>query len=241
MKTRGTLRSILLGVLFCMAFLLLANLAAEGWIPKKSKKSFLYFGMQYGGLLCILLYSFYGKTEIKIVIDKIVRSWKRTVVPPLAKWTFLIIACVQAVHVCLGLPIYPFYEVGMFRWAEPNKKLSDISGQYRYYWKNPDGEIQIWRSRRQHIECPPDLMGWGWNNEMTFPMTFHWPHLEKNYTYTLKVLKEVAGVQELFLGVETVNFATGEINFYESPELAPTETYFAGWWKPLYYPKGVQP
>ena len=222
--------------MFFIAFLLLANLSAEGWLPKKSKKSFLYFSVQYGSLLCFFIF-FLTSPYLKLVVGKIHHAWKRTVVPPLAKWTILIIACVQAVHVCLGLPIYPFYEVGMFRWSEPNKKLPDICGQYRYYWKNQNGEIQVWRTRRQHIEWPPDLMGWGWNNEMTFPMTYHWPHLKKNYEYTLMALKEAAGVEELFLGVETVNFLTGEVNFYEMPELAPPETYFAGWWKPLYDPK----
>jgi hypothetical protein len=237
MEVKRNFQSVFFALMFCFAFFVVANLSAEGWLPWKSKKSFLYFGVQYGCLLCFLIYCFFKSSHIKTTIGTIVYSWKRTVVPPLAKWTVLFIAFVQAVHVCFGLAIYPFYNVGMFDWVEPNKKLPDICGQYRYYWKEQNGEIQVWRTRRQHIEWPPDLMGWGWNNEMTFPMTYHWPHLRKNYEYTLKVLQEAAGVQELFLGVETVNFSTGEVKFYEKPELAPPETYFAGWWKPLYHPK----
>lgn len=240
-KERTRTQYALIATPLCFAFLILANLAAEGWLPNGGKRSVVYFVLQYGSLLGLVALALSKRSEIRTFWGKLVQAWKQSVVPSLAKWTVLVIALVQLVHVWLGLPIYPFYEVGMFRWVEPNKTLPEVCGQYRYYWKDGDGETRIWRTRRQHIEWPPDLMGSGWNNEMTFPMTYHWPHLRKNYEYTLETLRKAAGVEELFVGVETVNFSTGEIRFYEDPKQAPEGTFFAGWWKPLFHPTHQRP
>jgi hypothetical protein len=228
-------------VALVMVYLLGMNLWAEGPCPSRlSTKQFLYFFSQYGLLLLVVGFLVVTRRAFQALWQDVIEYWKKSVVPTAAKWVVLFVLAGQLVHVGLGLPIYPFYDVGMFRWAQPNKKLPDVCGQYRYYWKDSGGNARVWRPRRQHIEWPPDIMGWGWNNEMTFPMTYHWPHHPKNYEYTIKVLREKIGVKELYLGVETVNFHTGEVRFYENPEDAPPETFFAGWWQRLFHPSDVK-
>jgi hypothetical protein len=139
----------IIATLQCFAFLVVANLASEGWLPTSEKRSVVYFGLQYGSLLSIAAFLGCKWSGMQSFFNKIVQIWKHSVMPPLAKRAVLVVVLVQLVHVCFGLSIYPFYAVGMFDWVEANRPLPAVSGQYRYFWKDSSGQTQIWIYRHQ--------------------------------------------------------------------------------------------
>lgn len=138
-------------------------------------------------------------------------------VPTMAKHLFLIIFLLEVVHITEGTIRYPFDDVGMFRWAKSTRPLAQQLTQPKYYYHDARGEVVPLEIRKQHIFFAADLLGLGYNNEFTFSAAYHYKGLKSNHDYLLEQLERHAGIDTLWVGLQTVDYATGQVTFDPDP------------------------
>ena len=120
---------------------------------------------------------------------------------------------VQMAYITLGRTNYPFADVGMFRWHKEAKALDPVLTLPKYYYRNAEGHFEPLEIRKQHIWAFADLLGWGYNNEYTFSVAYHYKAQRATYEHLLTALEREAGIDTLWLGLQTVDFRTGEVRF----------------------------
>lgn len=148
---------------------------------------------------------------------RFVERGRQARVPMPVKALVLLVGAAQLVHLSLGVTNYPFADVGMFRWAEPNRPLNPVLGRQKYYFRDARGQVRLVDIRRQHLELPRDLLGWGWTNEITYTTTFHFQDRERTYEYLRHALASETGAAQLQVGLQTVDFRDGRIEFITDP------------------------
>lgn len=138
-------------------------------------------------------------------------------IPAAAKHLFLLIFLLEVVHITEGAIRYPFDDVGMFRWAKRTKPLAQRLTQPKYYYHDTQGEVVPLEIRKQHIFFAADLLGLGYNNEFTFSAAYHYRGEKANHDHLLEQLRRHAGIDTLWVGLQTVDFATGQVTFDPDP------------------------
>lgn len=138
-------------------------------------------------------------------------------IPRTAKTIFLFILVLEVIHISEGRIRYPFDDVGMFRYAKRTAALPTVLVLPKYYYKADDGTPVPLEIRKQHIFFAADLLGWTYNNEFTFSATYHYKGLKANYDHLLTVLEREAGIDSLWVGLQTVDYATGRVTFDPDP------------------------
>ncbi len=174
--------------------------------------------------------------------DNFIVRCKRTLaalpIPRAAKAVVGVVLMIQLVHITLGVTNYPFADVGMFRWAKPARELPTVLTVPKYYYYDAAHRIHPLEIRKQHIWATADLLGWGYNNEYTFSANYHYKGQQINFHLLSDALRARTGIDTLWVGLQTVDFATGKVSF--DPDLAhavafnDNERVFYG---PLYIPE----
>jgi hypothetical protein len=115
------------------------------------------------------------------------------------------------ISISLAAPRYPFYDVGMFRWASASRNNPKILSQHKYYyWK--DGQYKILDLRKEGVMFLAEHFGWKYTEEFTFAARFRNRGEKKNFEF-LSSLMQARGVDTLWVGVHSVNFKTREVSF----------------------------
>ena len=139
--------------------------------------------------------------------------------------------------ITIGSTSYPFADVGMFRWARKTKTLDPVLVIPKYYYVDDKADVRIIDLRKQHLFFLADHLGFGFNNEYTFSANFHYKALPENYEFLLNALRK-KGVDTLWVGLQTVDYRTGEVSFDTDPVRAmrhQQELYV--FYGPLYVPE----
>jgi hypothetical protein len=140
--------------------------------------------------------------------------------PRVAKIVVGVILLVQLGHITLGVTNYPFADVGMFRWAKEQRELPAELTLPKYYYTDANGAVYPVEIRKQHIWAAADLLGWGYNNEYTFSATYHYKAEKANFDLLSEAIRSKAGIDTLWVGLQTVDFATGTVSFDPDRERA---------------------
>ena len=145
------------------------------------------------------------------------RAYAAIPVPRIAKFVFLSIFILEVVHISEGRIRYPFDDVGMFRYARKAGPLPTVLTLPKYYYKDDQDRVIPLEIRKQHIYFAADLLGLTYNNEFTFSATYHYKGEKANYDHLLGELKRHAGIDTLWVGLQTVDYGTGEVSFDPDP------------------------
>ncbi len=139
-------------------------------------------------------------------------------IPGAAKAVVAVVVVGQLAHITMGITNYPFADVGMFRWARTTRHLPDVLTLPKYYYYDASRQVQLVELRKQHVWAAADLLGWGYNNEYTFSANYHYKGEKANFQFMLDALRAQAGIDTLWVGLQTVDFATGNVSF--DPDVA---------------------
>ena len=132
-------------------------------------------------------------------------------IPIAAKYFIVVVLCGNLMAISLGKPLYPFYDVGMFRWSTPFKSHDKIMNQLKYYyWQN--GQYKILDLRKEGSLFMAEHFGWGYTDEFMFAARFRRRGEQKNFEFLNALMKD-QGVDTLWVGVHSVNFETREVTF----------------------------
>lgn len=151
------------------------------------------------------------------LFDRMRKVYQELPIPRTAKTVFLIILVLEVVHISEGRIRYPFDDVGMFRYAKKTAALPNVLVLPKYYYKAEDGTPVPLEIRKQHIFFAADLLGWTYNNEFTFSAAYHYKGLKANYDHLLAALNDQAGIDSLWVGLQTVDYSTGRVTFDPDP------------------------
>jgi hypothetical protein len=147
------------------------------------------------------------------LILKIYSKIKSVPIPRFAKGLFIFIFFMEFIHIAIGKTIYPFADVGMFRYSRPKEtKFNPIVTIPKYYYFKED-QPRIVEIRKQHLFFLSDLLGLGYNNEYTFSAAYHYKGLEENYEFLKSALIEQQDIDTLWVGLHEVDYTTGAVTF----------------------------
>lgn len=118
---------------------------------------------------------------------------------------------------CIGFAksYYPFYEVGMFRWSSNFSNPAKMVYAPKYYYLKGD-KVKVLDLRKESIFLFSDHLGWGYTHEFTFAATYHNKGQKENFEFIAQKMKE-RGVDTLWVGIQSINYATGVVAF--NPDL----------------------
>jgi len=132
-------------------------------------------------------------------------------IPKGAKRAAVIVACANLVAIGFGIARYPFYDVGMFRWATTFKDRDKTVYRPKYYfWDH--GHYKILDLRKEGSFMLADYFGPGFTEEFTFAAAFHQKGKKGNFEF-LQHEMQTRGIDTLWVGIHSVNFATQEVKF----------------------------
>jgi hypothetical protein len=198
---------------------------------------FLKVGFIVVSLIILLLLIFFVYRSIKMngVIKKIFDKFLALSIPRGAKIAIIVVFIGNLISIGIAKPRFPFYDVGMFRWStkfsNPDKILYSLK---YYYWK--DGSARIFDIRKESILLFAENLGWGYSHEFTFSAAYHNKGQVNNFLYLAELMKE-RGIDTLWVGVQSVNYATGDVMFdtdiCNAIELNQTKNIHYG---PIYIP-----
>lgn len=228
-------RVVLYRLALIFVFFNLTN-SQEYFARYEELKIAVYLGIQILGL--VLLFR-------EIILDIrnpdgwIKSAWnygKNLNIPKSAKIATMIVLTGNIVHIAIGQMNYPFSDVGMFRYPTDFREMpAKVNIAKYYYWS--DGEAQILDIRQQHIMLMRNYFNWRHNNEFTFALAYHNKGQRANFEYLRRIMQS-QGVDSLWVGIQTVNYETGEVTFDHDPVNAISANrqirYFYG---PLYVPE----
>ncbi|HMO61143.1 MAG TPA: hypothetical protein PKC39_01695 [Ferruginibacter sp.] len=169
------------------------------------------------------------------VVKKIAHKFFALPIPRGAKICILVVFIGNCIAIALARPLYPFYDVGMFRIGTTLSNKEKIMYVPKYwYYKN--GQVKILDLRKEGVFFMAEHFGWGYTHEFTFAVTYHNKDQKENFEFIAAKMKE-RGVDTLWVGVHTVNYATGEVQFNPDPcqaiQINDTKTLYYG---PIYIP-----
>lgn len=201
---------VVLFILTIILFNTIQSFAKEAAWQSVTLKKKVYLVISLGLAIgwAYLLYRSITKDGVVMLVVK--KFWALTI-PKGAKVAIMIVFVGNVITIAIAKSYYPFYEVGMFRWS------SKVSGKDKtlycpkyYYRKN--GEVVILNLRKESVFLLADHLGWGYTHEFTFAANYHNKGEKANFDFLADKLKE-HGIDSLWVGVHSVNYATGHVEF----------------------------
>ena len=131
-------------------------------------------------------------------------------------------------YLSVGMRIdrYPFYSVSMFNWNGPDTIFPQTYYVEKYAFTDEE-TITVLDLRREASLMFMDFMPWNFGHTASFSTTFHNRSKEEN----IKYLERITG-RQLFVIIEKVNLATGEIipidGLCQYKDLQPEIAYYYG-------------
>lgn len=113
--------------------------------------------------------------------------------------------------ISIGKPNYPFYDVGMFRWASKKVDFPEVLYEPQYYFIR-NGKIKIVNIRREGYFLFHKYWGWGFTHEFTFSSAYHNKAQKNNFIFISNRMKKI-GIDTLWVGISSVNFKTKIVHF----------------------------
>lgn len=154
--------------------------------------------------------------------SSIVSFCKRIVSLPIPKpalWFTLFFLLTSLYHCLTHSIAFPFHSIDMFSAVAGNVNRPKVFHRAKYFYFNENGEPKIVDIRAQHFPGLSGLLDWRAGNDYTFVAAFDYESRNKNHDYLLSLLKE-KGIGRLHVGVQTVNYGSGEVRFFTSVEEA---------------------
>lgn len=132
-------------------------------------------------------------------------------IPKGAKIAICVVFIGNVMSIIIGKPLYPFYNVGMFRWNTSFKNKSEIVYKPKYYYYK-NGVVHILDLRKESFYFLSEYLGLGYTHEFTFAATYHNKAQKNNFDFIISALKE-QGVDTLWVGIHAVNYKTKKVWF----------------------------
>ena len=139
-----------------------------------------------------------------------VQKFRSLQIPKAAKYLIAIVVFGNFLCISFGEGVYPFYDVGMFRWSTSARDYDKVLSQHKYYYWQ-DGRFKILDLRKEGTFLA-EHFGASYTEEFTFAARFRNRGEQKNFEFLKEQLQE-RGVDTLWVGVHSVNFETGEVSF----------------------------
>lgn len=172
------------------------------------------------------------------LFHRMAQAYRELPIPRVPKTIFLAILVIEVLHISEGRIRYPFDDVGMFRYARKAQPLPTVLTLPKYFYHDAEGKVVPLEIRKQHLFFPADLLGVTYNNEFTFSAAYHYKGEKANHDFLLHELHRHAGIDTLWVGLQSVDYSTGAVSF--DPDLGracqfnDTATIFYG---PIYVPE----
>ncbi len=163
-------------------------------------------------LLFFLIFNFIKIAKKESLLVKLGRFFfTKLPIPKGAKVAILIVLLGNCASIIIGKPLYPFYDVGMFRWntAFVDKSATVYKPKYYFY---EEGVPKILELRKESFYFLSEHFGLRYNHEFTFAAAFHNRGQKENFDFIATKLKE-QGIDTLWVGVHSVNYNTKEVLF----------------------------
>lgn len=154
------------------------------------------------------------------VVGKCWRQFKNLPIPKGAKWAIGIVFIGNLLTIAFAKSYYPFYEVGMFRWSSKNWKPDPVLHKTKYFYYD-QGQATVLDLRKESFFLFQEHLRWGYTHEFTFAASYHNKAQKENFEFVQSLMKE-RGIDTLWVGVQTVNYTTGEVSFNSDPCYAIT-------------------
>lgn len=203
-------------IVFWVIIVLLANFVQADYYSKninyiEALRFKAYFGVYLLMVIWILREIVLSLFFKRGAIYPLIRSYKSVGIPFLGKILFVIVFLGNFTCIFIGKPIYPFYDVGMFRWSSKFEDKSKIVYKPKYYyWKN--GEAEILDLRKEGYYFLHNHIGLRYTHEFTFAATYHNKGQKENFDFIMQKMRE-RGIDTLWVGVHAVNYETKEVWF----------------------------
>jgi len=140
-----------------------------------------------------------------------VQTFKSLSIPGAAKLVIVFVFAANLIAISWGKALYPFYDVGMFRWTTNFNDYSKIVYEPKYYyWKK--GQYKILDLRKETSFFLAEYLGLGYTQEFTFGAAYHHKGEKENFEFLSSAMKE-RGVDTLWVGIHSVNYETREVKF----------------------------
>jgi hypothetical protein len=177
-----------------------------------SRKKLLLISVYY--LVILLLFIFfcikiYRKTSLLIKLCRL--FFFQLHIPQGAKIAIALVFIGNALSIIFAKPVYPFYDVGMFRWNTPFKDQNEIVYKPKYYYFK-DGIPKIIDLRKESFYFLSDNLGLGFTHEFTFATAYHNKAQKENFNYLASEFKK-RGIDTIWVGVHAVNYKTKKVWF----------------------------
>jgi hypothetical protein len=205
------LKESLLWIILLM--LLTSLLQTEGLSSHyRSNIYFLFYFWISVLVICLCAFFLFRMiTRNESFIPRVIQKFKSHSIPNGAKVHIVVAVTGNLIAIGLGKSRYPFYDVGMFRWAMPFHNNDKVMHQLKYYyWKN--GECKILDLRKEGSYWLAEILGAGYTEEFMFSARYRNRGEQKNFEFLSNLMKD-RGIDTLWSGVHSVNFETGEISF----------------------------
>lgn len=140
-----------------------------------------------------------------------VQKFKTLRIPRAAKYFIVIVFVGNFLAIGLGKQLYPFYDVGMYRWPKTfivNEKIF-YEPKY-YYWQQ--GQYKILELRKEASFFLAEHFGWGYSHDFAYCTAYFHKGEKENFEFLRRAMQE-RGIDTLWVGVHTVNFETHEVTF----------------------------
>lgn len=215
----------------------LVNSVEEIGVDFTSAKQLVYYVFHVLAVL-VLFRNIY--TDIKSensFLRHLYNRFTKSKIPKTLRVIIVLIFIGQLIYISIGETRYPLSYVGMFSWSVDFSEAPTQVHLPKYYYYE-DGEPQIVEIRKQHIFFMADLLGWGFNNELTFSMNYHYKGEKENFKF-LKESLEDEGIDSLWVGLQTVDYKNQEVHFDPDIERATAYNDTASniYYGPIYLPK----
>lgn len=132
-------------------------------------------------------------------------------IPKGAKIAICVVVAGNIISIILAKPLYPFYDVGMFRWTTTFENKSGTVYKPKYYYYK-DEVVQILDIRKESFYLLSEHFGLGYTHEFTFAATYHNKSQKENFEFLVSELKE-QGIDTLWVGIHAVNYKTKKVWF----------------------------
>ena len=171
------------------------------------------YAVAHAFALLSLVYGVFNSFYSKGVLSKMMGKFRSLDIPRAAKGVVLVIFLGNFISIAVGEPLYPFYDVGMFRWTTKFENKSKLIERPKYFYYNSNGQVQIFDVRKQGFYLLADhLKGIRYTHEFTFAATYHNRGSKSNFEFLQYALDRVGG-DSLWVGVHWVNFETQQTGF----------------------------
>ncbi|MDR7208968.1 hypothetical protein [Flavobacterium piscis] len=159
-------------------------------------------------LLVFVLIKIYKKTSFLV---KLYNFFLKLDIPKGAKIAICVVFVGNAMSIILAKPLYPFYDVGMFRWNTSFKAKSEIVYNPKYYYYK-NGIVKILDIRKESFYFLSEHLGLGYTHEFTFASTYHNKAQKDNFEFIMSELRE-RGIDTIWVGIHAVNYKTKKVWF----------------------------